>query len=166
MKAILTFTVFFYCLVSPAQHFSMDEIRNCYQKAPEDKGVCKKLISILDNSNDPILMGYRGSATMIMAEHVPNPFSKLSYFRKGKKILERAIAADDENLELRFLRFAMQTKSPAMLGYRGDISKDKKLIINNLSKSEDLSLKIMIKDFLVSSESLNEEEKQYLLTHS
>ena len=41
---------------------------------------------------------------MMMAKHVFNPFSKLSYFKKGKQMLENAIETDGQNLELEIFK--------------------------------------------------------------
>src|SRR5690606_10633279 len=112
---------------------------------------------------NPLLFGYKGSATMMMAQHVSNPFSKLSYFHKGKNMLDEAISVDLENMELRFLRFAAQTEAPAMLGYRGEIEQDKNLILSSLPASDDLPLKQLIIEYLVKSEFLDKQEKEKLI---
>lgn len=165
MKRFLTITLFFYCMVSPAQQLPMEDIRNRYLKAATEKNTCEELInqlSTVEVETNPLLFGYRGSATMMMAQHVSNPFSKLSYFRKGKNMLDEAISADQKNMELRFLRFAAQTEAPAMLGYRGEIEEDKKLILHALPASDDRSLKQLIIGFLVKSDFLEKEEKEKL----
>jgi len=165
MKKILGLALFFYAMVSPAQNLMIEEIRTLYQQAATEEKACKMLIASLevDVETNPLLFGYRGSATMMMAQHVSNPFNKLSYFHKGKGMLENAINADQENMELRFLRFAAQTNTPAMLGYRGDIEKDKKVIMDGLSNSNDLSLKKLIIGYLMNSEFLDTEEKKSLV---
>ena len=166
MKHILTVALFFYCMGSTAQESILKEIRSLYQKAAVEENACKKLITTLDPMDvetNPLLFGYKGCATMMMAQHVSNPFNKLSYFRKGKIMLENAIDVDDENMELRFLRFAAQTNAPAMLGYRGDIEEDKKLILDALSASNDLPLKKLIMTYLINSAYLDTEEKKKLV---
>lgn len=166
MKWFMTISLFFYCMVSPAQESSIEQIRALYQKAAVEEIACEKLMNSLESidvETNPLLFGYKGSATMMMAQHVSNPFSKLSYFHKGKNMLDIAIEADHTNIELRFLRFAAQTNAPAMLGYRGDIETDKELILNSLSSSADLSLKKLIIGYLVNSEFLDLQEKKKLV---
>ena len=166
MKRFLTITLFFYCMASPAQDLSMQVIRSLYQKAAVEKNACEKLINQLDPvevETNPLLFGYKGSATMMMAQHVSNPFSKLSYFHKGKNMLDEAISVDLENMELRFLRFAAQTEAPAMLGYRGEIDQDKNLILASLPASEDESLRQLIIGYLIKSEFLDTQEKEKLI---
>jgi hypothetical protein len=166
MKRFLTITLFFYCMVSPAQELPMEELRSLYEQAAVAKNACEKLIDQLSSAQaetNPLLFGYKGSATMMMAQHVSNPFSKLSYFHKGRNMLDEAIKADQENMELRFLRFAAQTEAPAMLGYRGEIEQDKNLILKSLPATDDISLKQLVIGYMVKSEFLDKQEKENLV---
>jgi len=89
----------------------LSTVRTLYTKAPSDEKQCKQLVTLLDNVDEtkqPLLGGYKGCATMIMAKHSFNPFTKWSYFNKGKKMLEKAVAADTANIELRYLRFMVK----------------------------------------------------------
>lgn len=165
MKRFLTIMLFFYCMASPAQELPMEEIRALYVRAAVEKKACEKLIDRLDSvkvETNPLLFGYRGSATMMMAEHKGNPFTKLSYFNKGKNMLNEAIEADKDNMELRFLRFAAQTNAPAMLGYRGQTEEDKKRILEALPRLNDASLKKLIVKFMAKSDFVDEQEKSKL----
>lgn len=81
---------------------------------------------------------------MMMANHVFNPYSKLSYFKKGKDLLEKAIKADKTNVELRFLRLSAQTKSPSFLGYDDHIAVDKKFLKQSLPQIKNLKVKSFI----------------------
>ena len=40
---------------------------------------------------------------------------------KGKNHLKKCIKADNENIEIRYLRFTIQTNVPAFLGYSNSI---------------------------------------------
>ena len=96
-----------------------------------------------------MLFGYRGGATMLMAKHAFNPFSKLSYFKKGKLMLESAINADHTNVELRFLRYTIQTNVPGFLNYNSDKNLDRTFISQSLPKLKDQELKKIISEFLL-----------------
>jgi hypothetical protein len=93
-------------------------------------------------------MGYRACATMLMAKHVFNPFSKLSYFKRGRDILEKAIKADRDNIELRFLRYTIQTNVPAFLNYDQFKELDRLFLVNSISKLNDQKLKKIIIAYL------------------
>lgn len=142
---------------------SINEVRNLYEKSLKSEDDCKKLIDILEPyKKDPLYLGYIGCATMMMARHAFNPFSKLSYFKKGKAILEDAIREDEKNFELRFLRFTAQTNMPSFLGYNESIEKDKKFILNSFSKIKDESLEQYVLPALKQSKDLTKTEKEKL----
>ena len=119
--------------------------------ATSNEEACTKMISLLapfNETNNPLLFGYRGGATMLMAKHAFNPFSKLSYFKKGKLMLESAINADQTNVELRFLRYTIQTNVPGFLNYNSDKNLDRTFISQSLPKLKDQELKKIISEFL------------------
>lgn len=144
---------------------SLTEVRLLYQKAAVTGNSCKNLIKLLapyNEKNYPLLSGYKAGATMMMARYVFSPFSKLSYFNKGKKMMEKAIEADKENPELRFLRFGVQTNIPFFLGYKNDIQTDKLFLLQSISQLSDTSLKRFMVAYLNESEELTIIEKQKL----
>jgi hypothetical protein len=140
----------------------MNTIRALYEKASTEEKSCKQLMQLLspyDEHNNPLLSGYRASGIMMMANYVMNPFSKFSYFKKGKRMLEKAVAADGNNVELRFLRFAVQTNIPFFLGYKDDIQKDKSFLLNALPELKDMPLKEMMNACFEKSDYLTNTEK-------
>jgi hypothetical protein len=144
---------------------SVSEVRSLYQKAATEEKYCKELLKRLepcDEKSNALLFGYRGGATMMMAKYASNPFSKLSHFKKGRTMLEKAIARDQQSVELRFLRFTAQTKSPDFLGYNDQIETDKKFLLYSLTKLADTSLRKAILSYLLSSEYVNPAEKKQL----
>jgi hypothetical protein len=160
---------FIYWLPATPKEPSIKEVRVMYEKAATDKISCKKLINLLQpfgEKNNPLLLGYKGGATMMMAQYVQNPFTKLSYFKSGKDMLQKAIEVDERNVELRFLRFTVQSNVPAFLGYRNKIAEDKTFLLNSLSVKRDPFLEKLILTFLRNSEILSEKEKQELKNRS
>jgi hypothetical protein len=67
---------------------------------------------------------YLGAVKALMAEVVTNPYTKLSYFNDGKKLIDQAIKMDPKNAELRYLRFMIQQNTPDFLNYSDDINAD------------------------------------------
>ena len=78
--------------------------------------------------------GYKAVVTMRMAEYVSNPFTKLSWFNDGKKMLEESIKMN-RNVENIHLRLMVQVNAPSFLGYNKQIEKDRNYILKNLEKS-------------------------------
>ena len=72
--------------------------------------------------------GYFAISTMMLAKTGKNLFTKLSYFNKGKKILEATIESDPNNAELRFLRYTVQDQAPSILLYFNDMETDKEIL--------------------------------------
>ncbi len=126
-------------------------VRSMLEKASTKESSCRQLIALLEpyNTKDEVLLfGYKACATMMMAQFVFNPFSKLSYFRKGRNMLESAIAEDPGNVELRLLRFCTQLDIPSFLAYKDNIKEDKTILINSLPLIKENDLKLMITENL------------------
>lgn len=165
MKKVLFVGLLFLAITSFADAPNIGEIRTLYEKSVTDESACSKLIEILSpytESNNPLYAGYRASAIMMMAKHAFNPFSKMSYFRKGKNILESAIKADDKNVELRFLRFNAQTHTPSFLGYNSDIDSDKIFLEISFQKITDENLKTFLLPYLQNSDYIAADIKKQL----
>jgi hypothetical protein len=130
---------------------SINEVRSLYKQAASEERSGEKLIRLLalyNEKNNTLFSGYKAATTMIMAKHALNPFVKLGQFNKGRKMLERAIRADDKNVELRFLRFTTQTNAPAFLGYNNNIPSDKEFLLKYSSELTDIPLKNTIDSYL------------------
>lgn len=117
------------------------------------------MLEQFNETNDPVLGAYKACASMMMAGYVLNPVLKLSYFNEGKELLEKCINSASLNIELHYLRFAMQSEAPSFLGYTGYISKDKKFILEKVNSVKDKQLREMIVSYLVKSPLLTEKEK-------
>lgn len=161
MSFVLIF--FFYAHVF-ADGIDINEIRVLYEKSASDERSCKEMIVLLSgiDEGNPLLLGYKASGTMMMAKYVGSPFSKLSYFKKGKQMLEHAIMLDERNIELRFLRLMVQVNLPSFLGYNTDIQKDKDFILSNISGMLDMGSKDFVGMTLSKSDYLNSAEKRAL----
>lgn len=165
MKIWLFVALLFFTTSSFAKIPAIAEIRTLYEKSVTDESACSKLIEMLspfNEKNNPLYAGYKASAIMIMAKHAFNPFSKFSYFKRGKKILESAIKADDKNVELRFLRFNAQTHMPSFLGYDGSIEADKNFLETSFLKIDDLQLKQFLLPYLKNSDYITVDKKKEL----
>jgi hypothetical protein len=152
MIKYLLIILFFFSTSVMAQIPTIKDVRLMLHQATSNEEVCNKLINILlpyNETNNPLLSGYRGGATMILAKHAFNPFSKLSHFKKGKGILESAIKSDDSNIELRFLRYTIQTSVPNFLNYSNEKKTDKIFLTKAVSGLKDQELKKIINAYLL-----------------
>ena len=151
MKLVFTFLISLISCTSLAQAPTLSKVRALYALTEKHENACIELMDLLspyNEKNNPLFLGYKSSATMMMARYVSNPFSKLSYFNKGKRMLEKAVNADRNNIELRSLRFLVQSNVPSFLGYDDEIDLDKNFIISNAHKVADPELKKNILYFM------------------
>lgn len=126
----------------------LETIRKNYQLAPEDKELCREMIVMLQNHDDPVYMAYLGAFQAIWAKHVFNPIEKLETFRKGKKNIESAIEASSPNVEIRALRLSIQVNAPKFLGYSSNIEEDIEFIEANRQSIRSKTLQALIEDLL------------------
>lgn len=114
------------------------------------------------------LLGFKAIAEVMMCKHLLNPLSKLTYFNKGKKNLEQAIALEKNNPELRFMRYCTQVNAPDMLGYNTAINTDKAFLIEylqsqkNTNPKNDEALYDNVKKFLLEDKHCSNTEKNLI----
>lgn len=142
----------------------LPQIRTAYQLASSDESTAKKLLQQLEvhPSMSPTFLGYKGAVTMMMAKFQLNPLNKLDYFNNGKSMLEAAIRKDEDNLELIFIRFSVQSNTPAFLNYNQNLNRDKYFLLANVKEEKDKDLKNRIIQFLKSSSYLSHAERNSL----
>ena len=147
-KLVLVFLLF--CSFVNAQ--SLVELRGYLQKVENSEEVSKTLISKSKNAYDttkkPIYMAFYAVGNFFMAKHATNPIKKYGYFNRGKKALNEAVMKEPNNLEIRFLRYLCQEKTPKFLGYNKNIEDDKAFVLREYKNSKDEELVKQIKKFL------------------
>lgn len=131
----------------------LKKIRYLYISSVESKANTEKLLNEVQAQSGQwmICKGYEGVANMILAKHSYNPYAKLSYFNKGKLLLEEAIAKDSLNIELRYLRYNIQENAPFFLGYNQKLDSDRTFLKNNLTAIKDEQLKQLILEIISKS---------------
>ena len=146
----LGFLLIFLCIAMSAQNRT--EYTNLMLKSENSESVTKAFIAKatedFNSTKFPVYEAYIGIGNLFMAKHAGNPFSKLSYFNRGKKYLDAAVYKEPESLEIRFLRYTTQLEMPHFLGYNKNISEDKKFILDHYKESKDEVLVSQIKQFL------------------
>jgi len=142
MKLKVLFIAFIVTSITTQANNDLNAMRKELNLAAEHEHIAQSFynqMSLINNSSPPILIGFKAISILIMGKHAFNPYTKLKHFYKGKEMLDKAIEMET-NLELYFLRFAVQTNIPSFLPYTGDIENDKTYIFLNLEKSKDKDL--------------------------
>lgn len=119
----------------------LEYIRNHYQQAVSNKKMCEAMIKELEKApKNSVHLAYLGGLQSIWANHVGNPFSKLSTFKKGKTNIEKAVNNENDNVEIRLIRLSVQKNCPAFLGYSRNIKEDEQFIIKHKEQINSSSL--------------------------
>ncbi|MDF3077104.1 MAG: hypothetical protein K0S09_993 [Sphingobacteriaceae bacterium] len=140
---------------------SLLELRKMYYAASVDKEAAKRFLTVVNEqkSQAVTVQAYRAMAYMLQAKYAFNPYAKMSNFKTGREILEKAVQRAPSNAELRFLRFSIQTNAPFFLNYSSNISSDKQAILRGWKEINDADLKSRIKNYMLASSECNEHEK-------
>ncbi|MDY0342542.1 MAG: hypothetical protein RBR28_03160 [Lentimicrobium sp.] len=113
-----------------------------------------------------MLRAYWGASLAAAPECLSNPLEKIKYFRKGKNLLDESVKQSPNHIEIRFLRFATQTKAPSFLGYDNNLQEDKNLILKNIalfaSTPSNKEMSGYIASFMMDSGNLSPAEKTIL----
>jgi hypothetical protein len=144
----------------------MDQIREDYIASINDSGKADKLCNQLEDIKNPsaVIMAYLGSVQAIKAKHAWNPVSKMSYLSKGFETINKAVAKDPNQLEVRFLRFSLQYYVPSFLGYNKSLMDDKNKILSILKNTHNSKLDVngeILKNmvnFMIDSKKCNAQE--------
>ncbi len=113
-----------------ASNIGSDVNRTAFYKAMQSDNITlvDEQISELNSTTSATNNAFLGAMTMRRAGIGGNPFSRLSLFYKGYKLLEASIKQDPNNAEFRFLRLMIQENAPGILGYKDDEEKDSEFI--------------------------------------
>lgn len=151
MKKLILFLFLFTAITGNTRAEKLIELREKLHQASGSKASAEVFLHTVENlhvSDNNVWMGYRGMAYMLWAKHEPNPLNKLAYFNKGKALLDKAIQADNRNIELRYLRFCVQTNVPSFLLYSDKIDEDKSILLNGVGNLKDKDLKQRISSYI------------------
>lgn len=143
------------------QQPDMTKLRGLYQKAAANKQDARLLnewAATIDTGSLPVLVCYKGANYMIQAKYTLNPINKLNKFVQGRELMEAAIKKDTADLEMRFIRYALQNNLPAFLGYDDDKETDRRFLLRNLSEQKDDRLKRLIINYLSTLPSGNDQK--------
>jgi len=153
MKLLPVILLVFFINISAAM-VPLEDIREAYKVCNTSKENANRLFNLTEKGlkkGGAIFKGYYGAALTLKASFGWNPITKMSYFNKGKKIIEDAIQEEPENIELRLIRLSIQSNIPKILGYSKNIEEDRNFILLNVKKVMVSSLKNYIQGFIENS---------------
>jgi len=130
--------IFFLAFITPnlAPQTNVEVLRELFASANTVEADNVKLLELTENAvleKNPLEYAYHAGGLMSMANHTYWPGTKLAYFNKGKVKLNKAVNFAFQNVEIRFIRYAIQKNAPAMLGYDSKLQEDKAFILEKMS---------------------------------
>ena len=142
------------------------ELRALCYRAPANEKCTEELLNALEHverPTDPLVTSYKGMAYLLKAKFAINPYCKLAYFSKGRRLLQDAVRNDPKNIEIRFIRLCVQENAPFFLNYNSDIKTDRSVILGSWHNLENSELKNRIRNYMLQSARCSNQEKSIVL---
>lgn len=144
---------------------SYEDVRGKYFEALRNTDIALSLYEE-DYENmqekDALLLAYKGALEAILTKTTWNVFKKMSYLRQSNSTLNKATRLDPKNVEVRFLRIAVQCQIPSYLGYNENIEEDRRYILHHIEdfNFQELDPKIQyeIMKFFINCDKFNKQE--------
>lgn len=118
----------------------LGEIRQAYLQAVNLKGI-QRLEGLITSSaiNKPVLKAYAHAVVLMSLAHRYHPLEKYLLFKEHTTAMDLLLEEYPEELEIRLLRYSIQTNSPSFLGYKQDRENDLRILesaLRNLPKDQ------------------------------
>lgn len=158
MKLILSLIVALNIFSSP----DIKEIRRMYPDAKNSESAAKELslkLAKVDIDCDKTLVAYKGASITLLSKFSSNIADKVANFKEGSKLVELAVAAEPNNVEIRMIRLSIQENIPKIVNYRKNKKEDKDFILAHY-KEQPNALKTYLKAYILQSKSFSLDEKQ------
>jgi hypothetical protein len=114
------------------------------------------------DQDHPIVVGYRGATEALLTKHTWSPIEKFRFLQRAEKSLNMAVTMSPDNVEVRFIRYAVETHIPRFLGFSDHLEEDESFLalqLNHMSHLElDMEMKTYILDFLREKSKLTESQ--------
>lgn len=150
--------------------YRVSELRHYFHKATksaETSADFHELMAAYDG-REPKVLAFKAASEAVMAKYTWNPSSKLKHLRTSAALFEQAVKLDDDDPEIRFLRYTIQYHIPKYLNMSSNIEEDRRIVMNSLfgypkSGLDPEPCKIM-RDVLLKGDLCSAQEKQQLRT--
>lgn len=138
-----TLSVFFLVLLFGMSYGqSIEEIRKRFHQAVLSQDSIGNYHQFIVHVQDasPTMKAYRAAGEAMMAQTLWNPLGKLSQVNRYEKLILEAVEMDMNNLEIRFLRFAIEFHLPRILMMSKHLEEDRDFIVSNLWRCEEMNI--------------------------
>ncbi|WP_462247381.1 hypothetical protein [Ekhidna sp.] len=128
----------------------LSEIRSEFHAVvlnPDDSRSFYDFLKDVENPSSTI-KAYQAVSEALLAQVVWNPFSKLKQVMKYDKQMEAAVEEDPANIEIRFLRLAIEYNLPSFLGMSTHLEEDVEKIVSGLSSVSEMQVNPMFGKYI------------------
>ena len=137
MKKPFYYIILFLCTFPKVTNASgdFDHIRKVFHQAVFRSEAVPEYIGLIEaekNNENPLFTAYLAASMALQARETWNPMSKISYVGKYRQLIKEAIENDMENLEIRFLRYAIEFNLPKLIRSESLMDEDKKQISSGI----------------------------------
>ncbi len=110
------------------------QIRSAYKSARELESSNESLYNTLLNkpSKSATEVAYEAACKALKAKYASNPYRKLYWIRESEKSFATAVAMNPDNLEIRYLRYAVELNTPAITGCNTHVQEDRQFLIRGI----------------------------------
>tara|TARA_B100001109_G_scaffold246270_1_gene234836 strand:+ start:8850 stop:9377 length:528 start_codon:yes stop_codon:yes gene_type:complete len=132
MKGILLSLILLGTSICSANSF--EKLRTEYMKALHDAEEAPSVYELFLEVENPTakILAYRGALEAIMTRTTYNVFKKVNYLKKSQESLNKAVEMAPNDLEIRFMRLAVQYEIPPFLGMSENIEEDKAFVVKHI----------------------------------
>ncbi|MEO9482485.1 MAG: hypothetical protein ABJG47_03530 [Ekhidna sp.] len=148
MKALITFLLVILTFSSSAQDLS--EIRAEFHAVVLNPEESESFYDYLKEIETPTstVKAYQAVSEALLAQVVWNPFNKLKQVIKYDKQMAAAVEEDPQNVEIRFLRLAIEYNLPSFLGMSDHLQEDVDKIVSDLSRVSQVQVNPMFGKYI------------------
>lgn len=149
MLFLICFVMWFTVAKADNTTFDKNWLRKEFEIAAKESQ-SKSFYTILNKyqGEDALVLAYKAASIALQARNCMMPHKKISYANESMRIFSEAIKMAPQNIEVRYLRYCIQTNIPSFLGLSKNLSEDKKFILDNLCFTFESSLLTIISSYM------------------
>ena len=106
--------VLLFVTLNASANTSPEMLRKSFHQSVLDESKIKEFYNLVNAIAYPsdLEKAYQAAGNAMMAKVTSNPYSKVVYVKKYMRLMDEAITGDGENVEIRFLRIAIDKNVP------------------------------------------------------
>jgi len=142
VKALLSSLLFALAVLGFSQETELERIRKAFHRAVIDENESEYFHEMFADVEEtsPTIAAYEAVSEALLARVHWNPFSKLAQVSRYQKAIAEAVESAPDNVEIRFLRLAIEYNLPPFLGMSDHVQEDLQAILDNMSSVSSLNV--------------------------